>query len=67
MNYFNNISYKEHILFFAAALILTYFIYKGIQKPIDFEKAKDARYEATIEKRKLIKPKKQGLEEFIEE
>jgi hypothetical protein len=24
-------------------------------------------YEATIEKRKLIKPKKQGLEEFIEE
>jgi hypothetical protein len=24
-------------------------------------------YEATIEKRKVVKPKKQGLEEFIEE
>jgi hypothetical protein len=34
--------------------LLTYFIYKGIQKPIEFEKQKDARYEATIEKLKDI-------------
>ncbi len=37
------------------AIGLTYFIYAGIQKPIDFEKAKDDRYEATIEKLKDIR------------
>ncbi len=37
------------------AIGLTFLIYKGIQKPIDFEKAKDARYEATIEKLKDIR------------
>jgi len=37
------------------AIGLSYFIYKGIQDPIDFEKAKNARYEATIEKLKNIR------------
>jgi NADH:ubiquinone oxidoreductase subunit 3 (subunit A) len=43
------------ILLIVAAIVLTYFIYAGIQKPIEFEKAKDARYEATIEKLKDIR------------
>ncbi len=43
------------ILLVVVAIGLTYFIYKGIQKPIDFEKAKDARYDATIEKLKDIR------------
>ncbi len=43
------------ILLVVVAIGLTYFIYKGIQDPIDFEKAKDARYEATIEKLKDIR------------
>jgi hypothetical protein len=43
------------ILLVIAAVALTYFIYRGIQKPIDFEKAKDDRYEATIEKLKDIR------------
>jgi hypothetical protein len=38
-----------------AAIVLAYFIYAGIQKPIEFEKAKDARYQATIEKLKDIR------------
>lgn len=38
------------ILLIVAALGLTYFIYKGIQDPIEFEKAKNDRYGATIEK-----------------
>jgi hypothetical protein len=37
------------------AIALTYFIYMGIQKPIEFEKAKDARYRTTIEKLKDIR------------
>jgi hypothetical protein len=43
------------ILLIVTAVALTYFIYKGIQKPIEFEKTKDARYEATIEKLKDIR------------
>lgn len=43
------------ILLVVVAIGLTYFIYAGIQKPIDFEKAKDERYEATIEKLKDIR------------
>jgi hypothetical protein len=43
------------ILLIIVALGLAYFIYKGIQRPIDFEKAKDARYEATIERLKNIR------------
>jgi hypothetical protein len=43
------------IVLFIVALILAYLIYQSIQRPIDFEKAKDARYEATIERLKDIR------------
>lgn len=43
------------ILLAIVALGFVYFIYQGIQDPIDFEKAKDARYEATIERLKDIR------------
>ncbi len=43
------------ILLFIAAAALAYFIYKGVQDPIDFEKAKDTRYDATIERLKEIR------------
>lgn len=43
------------ILLFLAAVALTYFIYISIQRPIEFEKAKDARYEATVAKLKDIR------------
>jgi hypothetical protein len=43
------------IALLVVAALLTYFIYKGIQRPIDFEKAKNARYEATIERLRDIR------------
>src|SRR5210317_2132900 len=43
------------IVLFLVAVVLTYFIYKSIQRPITFEKAKDARYEATVAKLKDIR------------
>lgn len=43
------------ILLAIVALGLVYFIYRGIQNPIEFEKAKDARYEKTIERLKDIR------------
>ena len=43
------------ILLVVVALVLTFFIYKSIQRPIQFEKAKDARYEATVAKLKDIR------------
>jgi hypothetical protein len=43
------------ILLAIVALGLIYFIYRGIQNPIEFEKAKDERYEATIERLKDIR------------
>lgn len=43
------------ILLFLAAVVLTYFIYQSIQRPIDFEKAKTVRYDATIAKLKDIR------------
>lgn len=43
------------ILLIVAAVGLTYFIYKGIQDPIEFDKAKANRYDATIEKLKDIR------------
>lgn len=43
------------ILLFIVAVVLSYFIYQSIQRPIDFEKAKDARYDATIERLKEIR------------
>jgi hypothetical protein len=43
------------ILLVVATVVITYFIYQSIQTPIEFEKAKDARYAATIEKLKDIR------------
>jgi len=43
------------ILLFIVAVVLSYFIYQSIQRPIAFDKAKDARYEVTIQKLKDIR------------
>lgn len=43
------------ILLFIAAVVLTYFIFQSIQRPIDFKKAKEARYEVTVERLKDIR------------
>lgn len=43
------------IVLFIVAVALTYFIYQSIQRPIEFEKAKDARYAVTIERLKDIR------------
>lgn len=43
------------ILLVVAAIVLTYFIYKSIQRPIEFDKAKTARYDATVAKLKDIR------------
>ncbi len=43
------------ILLFVAAVALTYLIYQSVQRPLIFEKAKDARYEATIQRLKDIR------------
>jgi hypothetical protein len=37
------------------AVVLAYLIYSSIKKPIDFEKAKKARYDVTVEKLKDIR------------
>ncbi len=43
------------ILLGIVALALAFFIYKGIQNPIEFEKSKNERYDATIERLKDIR------------
>ncbi|WP_299580256.1 hypothetical protein [uncultured Sunxiuqinia sp.] len=43
------------IVLIVAAIILAYFIYQSIERPIEFEKAKDARYEVTVERLKDIR------------
>ena len=43
------------ILLFIAAVVVTYFIYQSIQRPIEFKKAKEARYAATVERLKDIR------------
>ncbi len=43
------------ILLVIAAVVLTYFIYQSIQRPIEFKKAKEARYAATVERLKDIR------------
>ncbi len=43
------------ILLFIVAVALTYLIYNSIQRPIEFEKAKDERYAATVERLKDIR------------
>jgi len=43
------------ILLFIVAVVLSFFIYKSIQRPIQFEKAKKARYDVTVERLKDIR------------
>jgi len=43
------------ILLLIAAAVITYFIYQSIQRPIEFKKAKDARYAVTVERLKDIR------------
>jgi hypothetical protein len=43
------------ILLVIAAVALAYLIYKGIDRPIEFEQAREDRYEATIERLKNIR------------
>lgn len=43
------------ILLFVAAVVLTYFIYRSIQRPIEFDKAKKERYDVTVAKLKDIR------------
>ena len=43
------------ILLFVAAVVLTYFIYRSIQRPIEFDKAKQERYDVTVAKLKDIR------------
>jgi hypothetical protein len=43
------------IVLFIVAIVLTYFIYQSIQRPIEFKKAKEERYLATVERLKDIR------------
>ncbi len=43
------------ILLFAVALVIAFFIYQSIKRPLDFDKAKQERYDITIEKLKDIR------------
>ncbi len=43
------------ILLVIVAAVITYFIYKGVQDPIEFEKTKERRYDATIQRLKEIR------------
>lgn len=43
------------ILLFIVAVVLSFFIYKSIQQPIQFDKAKKARYDVTVERLKDIR------------
>ncbi len=43
------------VLLLIAAVVITYFIYDSIQRPIEFEKAKKARYTVTVERLKDIR------------
>ena len=43
------------ISLFIVAVVLAYFIYQSVQEPIQFEKAKKARYDVTVEKLKDIR------------
>ena len=43
------------IVLVIVAIALTFLIYKGIERPIEFEKAREARYVATIERLKDIR------------
>ena len=43
------------IVLIVAAIILAYMIYQSVERPIEFEKAKDARYEVTVQRLKDIR------------
>ena len=43
------------ILAIAVAIVLAYLIWDTIQTPIDFEKEKNAKYDAVIENLKVIR------------
>lgn len=43
------------IVLIVAAIILAYLIYQSVERPIEFEKAKNARYEKTVQKLKDIR------------
>ena len=43
------------IVLFIIAVVLIYFIYQSIQRPIEFKKAQDIRFEATVNKLKDIR------------
>ena len=43
------------IVLIAAAIILAYLIFKSVERPVEFEHAKDARYEVTVERLKDIR------------
>jgi len=51
------------ILLAIAAIVLTYFIYQSIQRPITFDKAKDARYAATVQRLKDIRKAEQAYKD----
>ncbi len=51
------------ISLFIVAVVLSFLIYSSIKKPIDFEKAKKARYEVTVEKLKDIRKAQLGYKE----
>jgi hypothetical protein len=52
---FNHMKTIIQIVLIIVALGLTWLIYKSIQDPIDFEKTREKRYEATIERLKDIR------------
>ncbi len=43
------------IVLIVAAIILAYLIYDSVERPIEFEKAKDARFKVTVQKLKDIR------------
>jgi hypothetical protein len=43
------------IVLIAVAIILAFFIFKSIERPVEFEKVKDLRYKTTIERLKDIR------------
>ena len=43
------------IVLFIVAVVLAYFIYQSIQRPIDFDESKKARYDTTIQRLKDIR------------
>ena len=49
------VKYIIQVLLLAAIVVLVYFIYTGVMKPINFDKMQEARYETVIKKLKDIR------------